>query len=540
MSSSSTSPSSPSAQAVHLAIYDLSQGMARTLSSQFLGAQHAVDIIPHTAILAFGKEYYFGMGIQACRPHEFRMSRGIHPIEIQLLGYTTQTREEFEIWCQEQTISGNFDAAAYDFFHKNCNNFSEEAAKSGLGLSAGVPSHILELPAKFLSSPMGMMIRPWLEQMQIMNNNTGTVAFGSTTESSKQEVATPTNPWANIPANNPPAPSTGTTSNVGMHVETGTCTKVATPILDKQTALLAADAGIVDICVHRLKTTHHEEENEDICQLLLKLSDDAATWTNEEIRLVHSFLCNIIQNESSKCRSYALMLMRLVMLKHDHDDNTTPIAGILAQTMQLMMKLVHDEEDTSDKSEANRSMAWCVLSNAIGATNGATFALGCENEESSDGLRNDQSTGGYSFNQIVDRALKDCDSSKEKPWNAYLRQSAVAFLYNSARYLTFNDDAGTDKLSEGDDEHAFELSECIVSVLLGCIEHMQSENDATTMQRLYMTVGQILVSRAYGRAATTLVNDLGLMDEEVMRSAKLRGGNEVEGLASEVAALLRG
>jgi hypothetical protein len=514
--------------------------MARTLSSQVLGSQHAVDIIPHTAILAFGKEYYFGMGIQSCHPHEFRISRGIHPIEIQLLGYTTQTREEFEIWCQEQTMSGKFDAAAYDFFHKNCNNFSEEAAKSGLGLSAGVPSHILELPAKFLSSPMGMMIRPWLEQMQIMNNNTGTVPFGSTTCSSAQEVAISTNPWANIPANNPPPPSTGTTSNVGMHVETGTCTKVASPILDKQTALLSADADIVDICVHRLKTTHHEEENEEICQLLLKLSDDAATWTHKEIRLVHSSLCNIIQNESSKCRAYALMLTRLVMLKHGHDDSTLPMADDLSQTIQLMTKLVHDEEDTSDKSEANRSMAWCVLSNAIGATNGAAFALGYKNEESSDGRRNDQSTGGYSFNQIVDRALKDCDSVKESPWNACLRQSAVAFLYNSARYLTINGGAGTDKVSGGDDEHAFELSECIVSILLGCIEHMQSENDATTMQRLYMTVGQILVSRAYGKAATTLVNDLGLMDAEVIRSAKMRGGKEAEELANEVAALLRG
>ena len=83
---SASSSDAANQQAVHLAIYDLSQGMARTLSSQFLGAQHAVDIIPHTALVVFGKEYYFGMGIQSCSPHEFRNSRGIHPIEIQLLG----------------------------------------------------------------------------------------------------------------------------------------------------------------------------------------------------------------------------------------------------------------------------------------------------------------------------------------------------------------------------------------------------------------------------------------------------------------------
>ena len=62
--------------AVQLAIYDLSMGMARNLSAQFLGEQHAVEIIPHTAIIAFGNEYFFGQGIEWCSPLEFRASRG--------------------------------------------------------------------------------------------------------------------------------------------------------------------------------------------------------------------------------------------------------------------------------------------------------------------------------------------------------------------------------------------------------------------------------------------------------------------------------
>lgn len=33
---------------VQLAIYDLSHGMARTLSGQFLGPGHELDLIPHT------------------------------------------------------------------------------------------------------------------------------------------------------------------------------------------------------------------------------------------------------------------------------------------------------------------------------------------------------------------------------------------------------------------------------------------------------------------------------------------------------------
>ena len=537
--------------------------MARTLSSQFLGAQHAVDIIPHTAILAFGKEYYFGMGIQSCSPHEFRISRGIHPIEIQLLGHTTQTREQFELWCHEQSRNGKFNALAYDFFHKNCNNFSEEAAKSGLGLSAGVPSYILELPSKFLSSPMGRMVRPWLEQMQIMNNNTGTssttnttTSFGSTNSSSPystaaaaaQEVATPTNPWANIQSH-----TSSTVSNVGVGIKTDTWTKPPTPLLDKQTALLSSDAKIVTICVDRLKSALHDEENDESgCQLLLKLSDNSFAWTHRELHLVLVSLCNIIRQEGSQYTSYALMLLRLGMLKHESNgmqcyDDYKSLMLVLSQTIQLMAKLVHDENDTS---AANRAMAWCVLSNAIGSSaphnwHVAAFTLGDSEEDDFGGSGDhDRSACGFSFNQILDRALNDCDSSKDSSSNtsqSSLRQSAVAFLYNSSRYLTIDGDVGTSKFEGGDDvDEAIELSESMVSILLGCVEHLQTENDATTMLRLYMTVGQMLISRSYGKTATNLLCDLGMMNEEDIRRGKERGGTVVEGLANEVAALLRG
>ena len=36
---------------VQLYVYDLSQGLARTLSMQFLGVQ--LDIVPHTGIVVF-------------------------------------------------------------------------------------------------------------------------------------------------------------------------------------------------------------------------------------------------------------------------------------------------------------------------------------------------------------------------------------------------------------------------------------------------------------------------------------------------------
>ena len=62
---------------VHLAIYDLSHGMARSLSSQFLGPNHSIDIIPHSGVLVFNREYFFGGGIQVELQMELRASYGM-------------------------------------------------------------------------------------------------------------------------------------------------------------------------------------------------------------------------------------------------------------------------------------------------------------------------------------------------------------------------------------------------------------------------------------------------------------------------------
>nr|CAD1836106.1 unnamed protein product [Ananas comosus var. bracteatus] len=47
---------------VKLNVYDLSQGLARQLSTTFLGK--AIEAIWHTGVVVYGTEYYFGAGIQ--------------------------------------------------------------------------------------------------------------------------------------------------------------------------------------------------------------------------------------------------------------------------------------------------------------------------------------------------------------------------------------------------------------------------------------------------------------------------------------------
>ncbi len=46
---------------VVLGVYDITQGMAKSMSMMFLGQQ--VDAVYHSSLMVFGKEYYFGGGI---------------------------------------------------------------------------------------------------------------------------------------------------------------------------------------------------------------------------------------------------------------------------------------------------------------------------------------------------------------------------------------------------------------------------------------------------------------------------------------------
>jgi len=53
---------------VILHLYDLSMGMASSLSQGILGIK--IDMIPHTGVVFHNREYFYGGGIQAVPPHQ--------------------------------------------------------------------------------------------------------------------------------------------------------------------------------------------------------------------------------------------------------------------------------------------------------------------------------------------------------------------------------------------------------------------------------------------------------------------------------------
>ncbi|XP_015697192.1 desumoylating isopeptidase 1-like isoform X2 [Oryza brachyantha] len=142
---------------VKLHIYDLSQGMARQLSTTILGK--AIEAIWHTGMVVYGREYFFGGGIQ--KDHPGRTQFGT-PVRVEDLGVTHVPREVFEDFLQE--ISPRYTPATYSLLSNNCNNFTNEAAQFLVG--SAIPSYILELPNEVMNSPIGALILPMIQGLE--------------------------------------------------------------------------------------------------------------------------------------------------------------------------------------------------------------------------------------------------------------------------------------------------------------------------------------------------------------------------------------
>ncbi|KAI5790149.1 PPPDE putative peptidase domain-containing protein [Geopyxis carbonaria] len=142
-------------QPVELYVYDLSQGLARTMSQQMLGVQ--IDAVYHTSIVLGGVEYYYGHGIQTSAPG--RTHHG-QPMEIVPLGTTALPTEVITEYID--SLKSSFTPESYDLFLHNCNNFTADLAMFLVGRS--IPEHIVSLPQTVLATPFGQMLRPMLER----------------------------------------------------------------------------------------------------------------------------------------------------------------------------------------------------------------------------------------------------------------------------------------------------------------------------------------------------------------------------------------
>jgi len=502
---------------VELAVYDLSRGMARQLSMQFLGPQYAIDIIPHTAILVYGREYFFGGGIQHEDPNQFRLMRGIHPVQIISLGRTSVSRDDFHAWCQNCNDSGKYTAASYNLLTRNCNNFSNDAAIGGLKLPQGVPDWILDVPRRFLSSPMGQMVRPMLESMQ-MRQGTGGGSFApfsevptntfSTTPNMPEEP--PSNPWANISEANP----TTEVIDDDQKQKPKAMEMNNLPVLNSfRKPLVSTEYKTVSLCVKKISTILEDEAEREALQTLERTLIDSNKLDEEEVeQFSRIILTRVLKASKSTVITYALMLLRVIVLEYN---------GV-GEAVQECLVWIEEHLANSDcpsscdslllASHTARSMAWLTLANAASLQ-----------------WRYDLSE------KLLDAVFTDWASDSQP--RVEVRQAVAAFSYN---YVL--------QVSSSKPTEEYELTDDHVSLLCGTLESLVEETDATTQLRRLLVAARILVpkdSKVYASSVRALMLDLGFQDviQDLQRSSTAMTGNmsdamKCKDLAGEVLELL--
>jgi len=185
---------------VQVYIYDLSMGMARTMSQAILGRQ--IDGVWHTSIVVFGQEYFFGGmgGIEACAPGGTMLGQPLQKVD---LGTTEIPFDVFMDYLDELGKT-SFKADKYNLFHHNCNTFSSEVAQFLTGND--IPAHITQLPQDVLSTPFGAMLQPLVDSMSV-NPTGGHSPFAPPPNPSSNPPSNPSpNPQSNPPSNPPPNP----------------------------------------------------------------------------------------------------------------------------------------------------------------------------------------------------------------------------------------------------------------------------------------------------------------------------------------------
>lgn len=139
---------------VVLHLYDLSNGVAQTLSPYVVGQQ--LEGIWHTGIVVYGKEYYYAKDTVFDNPGLTSFGEPTRKIH---LGHTLWRQDEFHEFVVNN-LKPRFHRDTYDVITNNCNHFSDCVTVYLLGRH--VPEEVMKQPQWLLQSKFVRVLRPIL------------------------------------------------------------------------------------------------------------------------------------------------------------------------------------------------------------------------------------------------------------------------------------------------------------------------------------------------------------------------------------------
>lgn len=487
----------------------------------------------HRARNITDREYFFGGGIQSEDPNQFRRNTGLHPFQVLTLGHTNVKQSEFDNWCQDRMLRGIYSADAYDLIERNCNNFCYDATTQCLGLaSTEFPTWILDVPRRFMASPMGQMVRPMLRNMQISSAVGAVPVTTAAATAPTLPLVPPNNPWANMSLER--SEESWMNKDIVVSKPPPDCASLGskTPLLDSLTKpLLSIDTKTVDLCIQKLSANNNDETATRVLESaapilrgldikkLQQQQQEEEMWDAEPMYQI--LLKTVESNET--LRTFALMLLRLVVL---HPSNITTkeatqqdktITGTTTThdaCMNWLQTHLRNNDGTGPNfsqfsSPVARSMAWLIASNAIGAAAGKVERL----------------------DDWIDVAIVELSSASGQ--RNEVRQAALALLYNAVLTLR-------------NDDNNFDLPDTAVSMLIAALEGLTEERDSTTKLRRLMVIGRILKpvndngGCSVNPTAKNLVVDLGFKDAlwNISSGSRAVEAEKCQTLASELLRIL--
>jgi len=148
-------------------VYDISNGMAAQMSPMLLGKK--IDLIPHTGIVVFGKEYFFGSGPCVGEPGK---TVPVSVSQVLDLGETGKVSEELEAFI-DSSLACEYTPENYNLLSHNCNHYADAISKFLLD-GVGLPASIVNVADEALSTPQGQSLRVMIESMEKdMRSNMG-------------------------------------------------------------------------------------------------------------------------------------------------------------------------------------------------------------------------------------------------------------------------------------------------------------------------------------------------------------------------------
>ncbi|WVF66192.1 hypothetical protein IAT40_000932 [Kwoniella sp. CBS 6097] len=186
---------------VQLYVYDLSHGMAKSMSMMLTGKQ--IDGIWHTSVVAFGREVFYGQGILESNPGTTHHGPPLHIIDV---GETHLDEGTFNEYLQ--SLGEMYTPSKYHLIEFNCNHFTADVV--GFLTGQEIPAWISGLPAEFLSTPFGQAMKPQIDAMFRRTSPSERPIPGPSPSSAGVNPATSSNNVTNASLPTPPQSGTAT------------------------------------------------------------------------------------------------------------------------------------------------------------------------------------------------------------------------------------------------------------------------------------------------------------------------------------------